>query len=126
MDNSELKLGELHPSAHDALNWLKEYQLGNINRWMIMRESIASSAISGNRIAEVMQGTLDRLDKGKPVSDRYLLGLCWFLSKSERYKEVPAPFESLSEKTIYCRHCKNPIKFAKFKSSYENPPSANP
>lgn len=79
MDNSELKIGEFHPSAQDAMNWLKEYQLTHFKEYAMMRESIASTALSGNRLAEVMQGTLERLDKGEPVSDRYLVCLCWFL-----------------------------------------------
>ena len=48
-----------------------------------MKESLASTAIEGNRLAEICLGTIERLEKGQPVSDRYLLGLCWFLKQGE-------------------------------------------
>jgi len=41
------------------------------------KEALASTALSGNRLAEICMGTIDRLAKGEPVSDRYLLGLAW-------------------------------------------------
>lgn len=46
---------------------------------MLLQESLASTALSGNRSAEIMSETLRRLLNGEPVSDRYLLGLAWFL-----------------------------------------------
>lgn len=80
-DNSEIKSNEYHPSASHALEWLQIWQLQDIKRWMLMREAIASTALSGNRMAQICNGTLERLDKKEPVSDRYLLGLCWFLKE---------------------------------------------
>lgn len=81
-ESGTLNLGEVHPLAHDAMEWLKEFQMRDIGKWMMIREAIASTALSGNRAAEIMSGTLDRLDKGEPVSDRYLFGLCWFLIRN--------------------------------------------
>lgn len=82
MNNDELQLGEYHPSADDAMKWFKEQELLNFDKMAMLTEAIYSTALSGNRSAEVMAGTLDRLREGKPVSDRYLLGLCWFLRDS--------------------------------------------
>lgn len=78
---SELREKEYHPAAESALVWFKEWQLADLQRYMMVREAIASTALSGNRLAEIANGTLERLDKGEPVSDRYLLGLCWFLKE---------------------------------------------
>lgn len=80
--NDTLSIGEIHPSAHDAMDWYKEFVVSDVKRWMIIQESIASTALSGNRLAEVMFGTVERLKKGEPVSDRYLLGLCWYLIRN--------------------------------------------
>lgn len=71
--------GEYHPAANMAMNWYREIQLTKPREYMIAREAIASTALSGNRMAEICWETLDRLDNGRPISDRYLLGLCWFL-----------------------------------------------
>jgi hypothetical protein len=88
MDNPEdtLQLGEFHPSASDAMFWLKEFQIKNFKEWAMIRESIASTALSGDRLSNVMHGTLERLSKGEPVSDRYLLGLCWYLIRNHSTK----------------------------------------
>ena len=42
-------------------------------------EAVASCALSGNRLAQVCWGTMERIRKGEPVSDRYLMGLALFL-----------------------------------------------
>lgn len=85
--NDTLKIGEIHPSAHDAMDWYKEFVASDLMRWMIIQESIASTALSGNRQSEVMNGTLERLKNKEPVSDRYLLGLCWFLIRNFQENE---------------------------------------
>ena len=79
LDDSELTAAEYHPSASSALSWFNEWKYANVQRYVVMRESVASTALSGNRLAQVLNGTLNRLQSGQPVSDRYLLGLCWFL-----------------------------------------------
>lgn len=73
-DKTELAPGEPHPSAREALNYLQGLPVAELMRTM---EAMASCAIEGNRLAEVCVGTLDRLLTGKPVSDRYVLGLAW-------------------------------------------------
>lgn len=73
MSNDTLEIGEFHPSAHIAM----EYVRNNLS--LILQESIASTALSGNRTAEIALGTIKRLENKEPVSDRYLMGLAWFL-----------------------------------------------
>lgn len=77
-----LKDDEFHTSAADAMEWLREYQFKDFHEWMQMQEAIASSALAGNRLSKILMSTVNRLDKGEPVSDRYLLGLCWFLIRN--------------------------------------------
>ena len=76
-DNSTLKDTEPHPSAKSALLWLQDYTLNNTSEYMMFIEAISIAALSGNRLAEVLLGTLNRLESHQPVSDRYLLGLAW-------------------------------------------------
>lgn len=76
----ELNYGEAHPAARDALRWLKSLEVPKL---MEYQESFASTALSGNRLAEVCAGTLGRLLNSEPVSDRYLLGLCWTIKHLE-------------------------------------------
>ena len=71
--SGELKIGEFHPAAHIANKYVKA------NLTLMMRESIASVAISGNRLAEIASGTINRIDDKEPVSDRYLMGLAWLI-----------------------------------------------
>ena len=72
-----LSPGEPHPSAGRAMQWINEsYSLLDL---MKVRESLASTAIEGNRLAEICVETLRRLLDGESVSDRYLLGLAWLL-----------------------------------------------
>ena len=72
-----LKLGEFHPSAHGAYKYIK-YFLTSPDSFLL-REAIASSALSGNRTAEICYETLRRVIDHEPVSDRYLLGLAFFI-----------------------------------------------
>jgi hypothetical protein len=71
-----LKPGEPHPSTEYALHYISS--LGHIELMKYL-EAYSSCAIENNRLAEVCAGTLNRLLKGEPVSDRYLLGLAWSL-----------------------------------------------
>ncbi len=83
MENS-LKEGEPHPVAYGAKQWISDYLVGKlpnhsaINVEMLV-ESLASTALSGNKTAEICLSTLQRLLNGEPVSDRYVLGLAWLL-----------------------------------------------
>lgn len=79
MENeATLKENEPHPSAHIAMNFLAEQKM-QFKDWMMMQEAIASNAIEGNRMAEICLSTIRRLEEGKPVSDRYLMGLAWMV-----------------------------------------------
>ncbi len=74
-----LDVGEFHPSATSAFKWFQEWKSKDTKRYLIFKEALASTAFSGNRTAEICLSTLKRLENGEPVSDRYLLGLCWFI-----------------------------------------------
>jgi hypothetical protein len=74
MGDYQLDVNEPHPAALAAMAWLQKVPLPELFLW---QEAFASSAIEGNRLAEICSTTLDRLLSGKPVSDRYLLGLAW-------------------------------------------------
>jgi hypothetical protein len=72
----ELTTGEPHPAAEAAKEWIARQP--DLYEW---REAFASCAIEGNRLAEICAETLSRLLDGKPVSDRYLLGLAWAMKE---------------------------------------------
>ena len=85
----EVSLGTLnemepHPAAHEAKAWLLNI-VAEENGVKIMRyqEAFASTALSGSRLAEICSETLRRLLNAEPVSDRYLLGLCWAIRNME-------------------------------------------
>ena len=72
---------EHHPSAPFAMEYIHKLKLaGRLN---IYQEAFASCAIENNRLAEVCSETLRRVIDGEPVSDRYLLGLCWAIRDME-------------------------------------------
>ena len=72
-----LEIGEPHPIAGSAFDWIKKNF--NVIELMSLVEPFASTAMSGNRLAEICLGTLNRILANEPVSDRYVLGLAWFL-----------------------------------------------
>ena len=92
-----LQLGEIHPCAHDAFKYVKEWMLENSMRVFPLMESMASCAISGNRLGEVCGETLRRMMNGEPVSDRYLLGLGWFLKSHYEESEKWLPVKGYEE-----------------------------
>ena len=81
MENS-LNEGEPHPMAYDAQRWVAKYVANN----PMIIESIASCALTDNRTAQICHSTLIRLLNSEPVSDRYILGLAWFLKNIEKVK----------------------------------------
>jgi hypothetical protein len=81
MTKGTLKETEFHPAAENAFEWLKEKLISDIPRAMRIKESFASAALSGNRLAEICLETLRRILEGEVVSDRYVLGLCWTLDR---------------------------------------------
>ena len=70
----------IHPMAYDAMNYIQELGLTKLMRY---KESFASAALTGNEISEILLETLRRIMEGEKVSDRYLLGLAWFIKNSE-------------------------------------------
>lgn len=80
-----LKIGEIHPAAHSAMNYINEFVSNHIHETMILLESFAATAHAGNRLSEACHETLRRVISGEPISDRYLLGLAWTIK--EMYDE---------------------------------------
>ena len=72
------KEGLYHPAADSAMKWYKEWRL-DIKRYAMMKEAFASTALADNVLSDVCLETMNKLEEGEPVSDRYLLGLCWTL-----------------------------------------------
>ena len=67
---------EAHPAANSAMDWILSIPTPELFRLV---QSIELAAESKIRSAEVCAETWRRLTNGEPVSDRYLLGLCWTL-----------------------------------------------
>ena len=66
--------GEPHPSAYHARDYIAHMSKKNLAMW---REAFASCAIEGNRLGEICNYTLERLQNGETVSDRYIMGLAF-------------------------------------------------
>lgn len=79
MSSGTLNVGEYHPSANSALQYV-QMKLCNSD-FFLKREAIAGMALSGNRQCIVCFETLMRIYNNESVSDRYLLGLVWFLKE---------------------------------------------
>ena len=75
-----LRGGEFHPSAQNALNYIKSL---SVHTLCMYQETYASCALSGNRTAEICGETLNRILSGQNISDRYALGLAWSLKVME-------------------------------------------
>jgi hypothetical protein len=85
---NEIKANEYHPAADSAMAWLKGYMVQHPREYLMAKESLASTALSGNRLAEICMGTIERLANGRPVSDRYLLGLAWTIMRLVNTREM--------------------------------------
>lgn len=72
-----LLTNEAHPAAHIALDWIKSNF--TMEELLVWEEAFASTALSGDRMADICGETLRRLVKNEGVSDRYLLGLAWVM-----------------------------------------------
>ena len=77
ISSDTLTPGEVPLMAHEANRLVTGYLI--IHDVFILKEAMASCALSGNRTAEICLGTLNRLLNNEPVSDRYLMGLALFL-----------------------------------------------
>ena len=71
MDDPTLNKGEPHPSAVIA----KDYLQTRLTPDIVEKILSISDNNDSNRLAKVCAGTVRRIQKGQPVSDRYLLGL---------------------------------------------------
>jgi hypothetical protein len=76
--------GEPHPAAFAARRWLADHlgPDGHGDAAMLV-EAFASSAMAGDRAASICGETLRRLLAGEPVSDRYVLALCWTVASMD-------------------------------------------
>jgi hypothetical protein len=92
----ELAVGELHPAAHDALRWVANKSPADLAMW---QESFSSCALANNRLAEVCSGTLARIMSGKPVGERYVLGLAWAMRGSIGQETDPGKVK------LTCKKC---------------------
>ena len=79
-----LRADEHHPAADSAMAWLQSYfaRKGPEEAFMLL-ESFASTAIEGNRLAEICGETLRRFLAGEGVGERYILGLAWTIRGME-------------------------------------------
>lgn len=79
-----------HPAADSAMSWFKHYVREHSEDYARMKMAIIMAADDGNRLAQICRATIERLAAGAPVSDRYLLGLVWFLqlNKKELHNET--------------------------------------
>ena len=75
-----LNVGEHHPAANSAALWIRSQSVETLLQW---QEAFASSALSGNRTADLCGETLRRFMAREPVSDRYLLALAWTMREGE-------------------------------------------
>jgi hypothetical protein len=82
-DNGTIQEGEYHPAADSAMAYVRHWAISDPTRLLMTQESFASTALSGNRLAEICHETLRRMMDGEPVSDRYLLGLAWTIRDME-------------------------------------------
>lgn len=63
---------EPHPATDSAIRYIRNL---TPEQWSTAKMAFSSCAIESNRLAEICTETMNRLDKGIFVSDRYLLGL---------------------------------------------------
>jgi hypothetical protein len=78
-----LKEYEFHPAAQSAFEWIQSTLSDNPFRASLLQESFASTAISGNRTAELCSETLRRILHGEPVGVVYILGLAWTMRQMD-------------------------------------------
>ncbi len=87
--NGTIQEGEHHPSADIAMAYIKQMRANRPGEWFQWMEAMASTALSGNRLAEICLSTMQRIQDGFPVSDRYVLGLAYYLQYAgEEVKRV--------------------------------------
>lgn len=75
-DRGTLQQGEKHPVSESAYVYLCTLTPHELAIW---QESFSSCAIEGNRMADILSETLRRFMFNEPVSDRYIMGLAFFI-----------------------------------------------
>ena len=78
IEEATLKEGKYHHGARIALAYIEERQKNAID-WNVIVGALSLTALSGNRTSDICLSTIERLRKGEPVSDRYLMGLAWII-----------------------------------------------
>lgn len=89
-DPSEIKADEFHPAARQAYRWLKGFMVTNPADYSRCMLALSMAAVGDNRQAQICMGTVERLRTSQPVSDRYLLGLCWTIMAICNHQMVEA------------------------------------
>jgi len=79
-----LQQGSFHPAAESAIRYIKGLAPLDL---LMYQDTFASLSISGNKLAEICCNTLERIIKGDPISDRYLLGLAWTIKCNIEMRE---------------------------------------
>lgn len=77
LDPGLLVADEPHPMTEDALNYCAR-ALGS-ERGLVVYESMAKIAMTGDRASQVCFETARRIMEGESVPDRDILGLAWML-----------------------------------------------
>jgi len=85
MTKGTLDPHEPHPAASIALDYIRTIPYLELFK---IQEALCSCAIEGNRLGEICGESLRRFLHSEPVSDRYLLGLAWFLFTIFEQKET--------------------------------------
>jgi hypothetical protein len=95
-DPTEIRSDEFHPAARSAYRWLKGFMVTNPEEYSQYRLAIEIAAIDGNRQAQICWGTIQRLKDGRPISDRYLMGLAWTILHMHNHEAM----EGVADKRI--------------------------
>lgn len=74
-----LEAQEPHPCSKMALEIIYSRPSHEL---LLLREAFASCAIENNRLAQICGETLRRLLNNEPVSDRYLMGLAIYITRT--------------------------------------------
>ncbi len=74
-----LKKGEFHPATKDATQIIAAAKT-DPETWQLVRTKLEQDIERGDRFSEICLETVNRLDAGQPVGERYMFGLaCWLL-----------------------------------------------
>ena len=76
---STLAPTEPHPCSKMALELIFARPSSEL---LLLQEAFASCAIENNRLAQICGETLRRLLNNEPVSDRYLMGLAIYITRT--------------------------------------------